>query len=79
MGVPVMVMIGVFMHAIAIKSLMWAHGEHETSTRRVMIYASVPYMHPPCGHTAVSPRRTRLWLGGNTFEQNAPARFLRGG
>jgi hypothetical protein len=53
MGVPVMVMNGVFMHAIAIKSLMWAHREHETSTRRVMIYASVPYMHPPRGHTAV--------------------------
>jgi hypothetical protein len=37
-----MAMIGVFMHAIAIKSLMWAHGEHEASTRRVMIYASAP-------------------------------------
>jgi len=36
MGVPMMVMIGVFMHAIAIKSLMWAHGNHETSARCVM-------------------------------------------
>jgi hypothetical protein len=35
MGVPVMAMIGVYMHAIAIKSLMWAHGEHEASIRRV--------------------------------------------
>jgi hypothetical protein len=48
-------MTGVFTHAIAIKSLMWAHGEQTASIRRVMIYASVPYMHPPRGHTAVSP------------------------
>jgi hypothetical protein len=29
MGVPVMAMIGVYMQGIAIKSLMWAHGNHE--------------------------------------------------
>jgi hypothetical protein len=28
-GAPVMVMTGVFMHAIAIKRLVWAHGEHD--------------------------------------------------
>lgn len=39
MGVPMMVKISVVMHVIAIKRLMWAHGEHETSTRRVIIYA----------------------------------------
>jgi membrane protein involved in colicin uptake len=33
MAAPVMVMISVVMHVIAIKRLMWAHGEHETSTR----------------------------------------------
>jgi hypothetical protein len=76
MGVPVMVMIGAIMQAIAIKRLMWAHGEHETLTRRIMIYASVPYMHPPRGHTAGLPGRTRLWLGCNISEENAPARFL---
>jgi hypothetical protein len=79
MGAPEMVMIRVVMHVIAINRLMWAHGEHETSMRRVMIYASAAYMHPPRGHTAVPPRRTRLWLGGNMFEENAPTRFLRGG
>ena len=70
MGVPMMVMIGVVMHVIAIKKLMWAHGEHETSMRRVMIYASAPYMHPPRGHTAVPPRRTRLWLGREAARRN---------
>jgi len=73
MAVPVMVMITVFVHVIAINRLMWAHGRHEASSRRVIIYASAPRSHNR------SARRTRLWHGRNTCEENAPARFLCGG
>ena len=73
MAVPVMVMITVFVHVIAINRLMWAHGRHEASSRRVIIYASAP------AHTTIPLRRTRLWRGRNTCEENAPARFLCGG
>ena len=80
MGAPVMVMIGALMHVMAIKRLMWAHGGHETSTQRVMIYASTPYMHPPRGHTSqFRPAARVCGLAATCSKRNAPARFLCGG
>jgi len=67
MAVPVMVMITVFVHVIAINRLMWAHGRHEASSRRVIIYASAPRSHnhsaPP--HASVArPQHMRRECAG---------------